>query len=226
VLPERLFRAHLDILRACRIPVLPLEALLEERPRRGVILTFDDAFADFGATAWPLLRERDYPAAVMVPTAHVGGQDRWNEREGPRRRRLLDWPALRRLRSEGAAVEAHGATHRDLLTLPLEHAEWELRTSRERLLAELGEPCRFLAYPYNRASPALAAAAQRAGYRGALGGDRADGSPFHRRRSDVSSAGVWRFAAEVFGGLDGMRWLKRRVRRVVGRGRRQPAGST
>src|SRR6266480_1595331 len=77
VLPQEIFRAHLNLLGLLRILVLPLDALREARPRRGAILTFDDAYADFATAAWPLLRARGYPAALMVPTAHVGGHDVW-----------------------------------------------------------------------------------------------------------------------------------------------------
>ncbi|MGF1578054.1 MAG: polysaccharide deacetylase family protein [Gemmataceae bacterium] len=37
-------------------------------PKRAVLLTFDDAYQDFGQHAWPILRERGVPATVFVPT--------------------------------------------------------------------------------------------------------------------------------------------------------------
>jgi len=93
-LPESVFRAHLDVLSAINMPVLPIEALLDKRPRRGVVLTFDDAYEDFATTAWPLLRSRGYPAAVMVPTGHVSGRDAWNTGLAPHLRPLLSWDTL------------------------------------------------------------------------------------------------------------------------------------
>ncbi len=39
-------------------------------PRRAVLLTFDDAYADFAEHAWPALRRRGLPAALFVPTAY------------------------------------------------------------------------------------------------------------------------------------------------------------
>jgi peptidoglycan/xylan/chitin deacetylase (PgdA/CDA1 family) len=38
-------------------------------PRRALLLTFDDAYRDFLAGAWPLLRARSLPATMFVPTA-------------------------------------------------------------------------------------------------------------------------------------------------------------
>jgi peptidoglycan/xylan/chitin deacetylase (PgdA/CDA1 family) len=208
-LPERIFRAHLDLLRLLKMPVLPIDALLEDPRRRGVILTFDDAYEDFATTAWPLLRSRGYPAAVMVPTAHVGGRDGWNEETAPRLRPLMGWETLRRLRAEGVAVESHSDTHPDLRAIPLDRAEDELRRSRERIEAELGEAPRFVAYPFNRTSPELARAVERAGYAGALSGHWTDDGLFSRRRYDAGSAGIICFAAELLGLRDTGRRLKR-----------------
>ncbi|MCC6174887.1 MAG: polysaccharide deacetylase family protein [Chloroflexi bacterium] len=223
VLPERTFRAHLDLLRVLRIPALPIEALLEAQPRRGVILTFDDAYEDFATTAWPHLRDRGYPAAVMVPTAHVGGRDEWNAGEAPALRPLLTWSALRQLHAEGVAIESHSATHPDLRALPIEQAERELRSSRVRIATELGHPPRFLAYPYNRASPELAQAVDRAGYQGAVCGHWTDDSPFNRRRYDAGCASLPRFALDVLGVADVARRAKRSGRKVVTRVRRDAA---
>lgn len=208
-LPETVFRAHLNMLDALHMPVLPLEALLEDRRRRGVILTFDDAYEDFATTAWPLLRSRGFPAAVMVPTAHVSGQDGWNAQTAPRLRPLMSWETLRRLRTEGVAVESHSHTHPDLRAISLERAEDELRMSRERITAELGEAPRFVAYPFNRTSPDVARAVERAGYAGALSGHWNDDGVFSRRRYDAGSASVIRFAGELLGLCDVARRMKR-----------------
>lgn len=39
-------------------------------PPRAVLLTFDDAYRDFGEVAWPVLRRHRLPATVFVPTAY------------------------------------------------------------------------------------------------------------------------------------------------------------
>lgn len=38
-------------------------------PRRAVLITFDDAYRDFGEIAWPILRRYGFPAVVFVSTA-------------------------------------------------------------------------------------------------------------------------------------------------------------
>jgi peptidoglycan/xylan/chitin deacetylase (PgdA/CDA1 family) len=38
-------------------------------PPRALLITFDDAYRDFAASAWPVLRERRVPVVLFVPTA-------------------------------------------------------------------------------------------------------------------------------------------------------------
>jgi len=45
-------------------------------PPRALLLTFDDAYADFGRHAWPALRRLGLPAVVFVPTGFAGRADR------------------------------------------------------------------------------------------------------------------------------------------------------
>ena len=39
-------------------------------PKRAVLITFDDAYADFAETAWPVLKQFGLPATLFVPTAY------------------------------------------------------------------------------------------------------------------------------------------------------------
>jgi peptidoglycan/xylan/chitin deacetylase (PgdA/CDA1 family) len=39
-------------------------------PSNAVLVTFDDAYADFGAIAWPILKHYRLPATLFVPTAY------------------------------------------------------------------------------------------------------------------------------------------------------------
>lgn len=73
--PPAAFAEQLDAL-ARRREFISLDDLLEARrgrlrlPRRALLVTFDDAYADFATTAWPMLRERSIPAALFVPTGY------------------------------------------------------------------------------------------------------------------------------------------------------------
>src|SRR5206468_1299547 len=43
---------------------------------RSILLTFDDAYRDFGEIAWPILKRYRLPATLFVPTAYPGRSDR------------------------------------------------------------------------------------------------------------------------------------------------------
>jgi peptidoglycan/xylan/chitin deacetylase (PgdA/CDA1 family) len=45
-------------------------------PRRALLLTVDDAYADFAEHAWPALRARGLPAVLFVPTAYPDRPER------------------------------------------------------------------------------------------------------------------------------------------------------
>ena len=53
-----------------------LDAVVRNRPLppRSVLLTFDDAYRDFAANAWPTLKRYGLPATLFVPTAYAGAQ--------------------------------------------------------------------------------------------------------------------------------------------------------
>ena len=39
-------------------------------PKRAVLITFDDAYADFADIAWPILKQLRLPATMFVPTSY------------------------------------------------------------------------------------------------------------------------------------------------------------
>jgi peptidoglycan/xylan/chitin deacetylase (PgdA/CDA1 family) len=61
-------------------PVSAAEAVAAVRgesilPDRAVLVTFDDAYRDFGEIAWPIMRRQGVPATVFVPTAYPDQPD-------------------------------------------------------------------------------------------------------------------------------------------------------
>jgi peptidoglycan/xylan/chitin deacetylase (PgdA/CDA1 family) len=140
-------------------------------------VTFDDGLRSVLERAYPVLEELGLPATVFVPTDLVGsseamswpGVERWLG--GPHERELvpLDWDELRRLRDAGWEIGSHTRTHARLVGLDDAALAEELQGSRERLAAELGEPCRTLAYPFGEADERVITAARAAGYEAACG---------------------------------------------------------
>lgn len=78
--PEVFARQMEHLARFYRVVSMPevLEALEKEAPlpKRAVLITFDDAYADFPDVAWPILRQFRLPATMFVPTAYPDHPDR------------------------------------------------------------------------------------------------------------------------------------------------------
>jgi len=104
------FAAQLRWLRERGIRTLTAAALVEalargEHPRRAVVLTFDDGYADAATTALPLLRAANAKATFYISSGFVGTP------------RHLSWKQVRELRDAGMEVACHGTYHLDLSTL-------------------------------------------------------------------------------------------------------------
>ncbi|MEQ1857438.1 MAG: polysaccharide deacetylase family protein [Longimicrobiales bacterium] len=166
--PDR-FREHLDLLGRGDVPVLPLARLLDPDCDRGVALTFDDGFENFATVAWPLLRERGWPATLYVATEWVGKQNAWDPTDDRiPRLPLLGWPALRVLADEGLEIGSHSLTHPRLTALADGALAEEVGRAREVITGEIGRVPESFAYPYGDYNARVAEAAERTGYGSAV----------------------------------------------------------
>ena len=153
----------------------PLSAdALFDGVRRGLHITFDDAFRDV-LDVVPVLEESGFRATIFVVTsmADVGSSFAVPELardavEHPERLATMNWVELSALAERGFEIGSHTVTHPHLTTLGDAELESELRDSRARLEDELGRPCRLLAYPYGEHDARVQAAAARVGYAGRL----------------------------------------------------------
>ena len=169
VRPE-VFRRQLDWLKANGYRTVTFRELERERaggPRpegEPVVITFDDGWAEHEHWLRTELEPRGMRGVLFVFTGAVGPT-----RNGGG---YISWEQLRELEAAGHEVQSHTVSHAVLAGLPPGPLERELADSRAAIEANLGHPCRVLAYPYGRFDPAAAAAAARAGYERAF---RADG---------------------------------------------------
>jgi peptidoglycan/xylan/chitin deacetylase (PgdA/CDA1 family) len=168
-------------------------------PRRAVLVTFDDCYADIVDVALPALRERGVPALAFAVTRLVGKTNEWDAHLGAPELRLADADGLRALADERIAIGSHARTHRMLNTLAHDELGEELRESREDI-EHLGLPRPdFLAYPHGEHSADVRTAARDAGYAGAFTvtpGLAVPGSdPYTIPRLEIRRADAgWRFA--------------------------------
>jgi peptidoglycan/xylan/chitin deacetylase (PgdA/CDA1 family) len=161
VSPER-FRSHvLWLHRSGYRTVRPCEWLAWAQgsgaiPRRAVMITFDDGYADLDRHAFPVLRERGFSAVVFTVTRRLGQTNAWDAGYGSAGLALLSAEQIRRWASDGIDFGAHTRTHVDLAdaAAPLRD---EVDGSADDLRGLLGAGAVPFAYPWGRTSPAAEA---------------------------------------------------------------------
>lgn len=195
VTPET-FEAHVDLIASTATATLTVSqfvtAMTLRRPVEPgtIVVTFDDAFADFGRHALEPLRDRSIAATLYVPTAHIGGTAEWLAPEGEQSRPLLGADDLRLL--DGAIeIGAHSHTHPQLDLLSLSQLTDEIRTSKAVLETELGHEVHSFAYPHGFHDARVRRAVIDAGFRSACAVKNAcsstDDDPFAIARLTVTA---------------------------------------
>jgi peptidoglycan/xylan/chitin deacetylase (PgdA/CDA1 family) len=147
------FAAQLDLIAALGCEALTVSAYarrLARRaplPRRAVVITFDDGFADFHDAAWPELRARGLVATVYVTTGFVGRTSRWLSAAGEGDRPMMGWDQVAAVAADGVECGAHGVRHVPLDTVRRRVARAEIESSRDALADVVGS-VRSFAYPH------------------------------------------------------------------------------
>ena len=154
--------------------------------RKSVHVTFDDAYASVTA-ALPVLEALRIPATIFACTRYArdGRPLAVPELERdvaayPDELATMDWDGLAAAVDRGVEVGSHTVSHPHLATLDDGDLAREVADSRTEIEDRLGQPCRFLAYPYGESDARIRAAARRAGYKGAVGLGRAPRTPVDR----------------------------------------------
>jgi biofilm PGA synthesis lipoprotein PgaB len=130
----------------------------EALPENAIVLTFDDNYQGFYDNAYPLLKARNWPAAMFVHTNYVGNKTS----DHPK----MTWETLQQLDKEGlVTIASHTMSHpEDMRTLTSDRQEQELVGSKQALEAKLGHTIPYLAYPDGRQDATTRDLARKAGY--------------------------------------------------------------
>ena len=183
-------------------PVLDLDDALERLswpvpPRRAVVLTFDDAWADNHTVALPALTEHSLPATLYAPSRLLGAPGH------------LTSAQLLEMDSAGITIGAHSRTHPDLRACSDAELDSEVRGCRDDLEGLLGKPVTSFAYPSGLEDDRVRAAVAAAGYTSAVttcrGWARRSGDHHRIPRNIVEEYGLTTFAATVRGGSNVLR---------------------
>jgi len=132
-------------------------------PKRPVVLTFDDGYADFARDVSPILRRYGFPATIFITTGWIS--DVGPHAAGTPLDQMLNWAQIQELAAAGIEIGAHSHSHPQLDQLADATLCRELGDSRALLEEGISAPVRALAYPYGYSSTRVRLAARAAGYR-------------------------------------------------------------
>jgi peptidoglycan/xylan/chitin deacetylase (PgdA/CDA1 family) len=207
-LDEAAFAAQMEMLAG---QVRSLDEVTGDAERGGVVVTFDDGYADFHEVVLPLLVEHRVPATLYLATGLV-------REEGADQPEALSWPQLREAVETGlVTVGSHTHGHADLSRAGAAQAEEEMRRSKELVEERLQRPCRHFAFPFAVGSPEARSTARHLFDTAALGwrtnrAGRID--PYRLGRTPVlRSDGRFFFRAKLDGMLDREALVYRAFRR-------------
>lgn len=133
-------------------------------PRRPVVITFDDGFADFYTEALPVLRRYGFPATLYVTTAFINGTSQWLQHEGEMDRPMLTWDQLSEISASGIECGGHSHSHAQLDTITQAEAYDEIVQSKRLLEHHLGQDVSSFAYPFGYYTASIRRQVQEAGY--------------------------------------------------------------
>jgi peptidoglycan/xylan/chitin deacetylase (PgdA/CDA1 family) len=150
--------------------------------------TFDDAFRS-AATVFPALERLGVTLEIFVCSkyARAGAPLSIPELAGddPSELATMSWDELREHAARGVQIGSHGVSHEHLTRLSDAELSRELEDSKVEIEAELGRPCRELAYPYGEHDERVRAAARAARYDCAYGLRGQKGNAYGLARVDL-----------------------------------------
>ncbi len=156
-------------------------------PKKPVIITFDDGYADNYLTALPIMEKYRMKGTVFIITGQVGQPE------------YMTWEQIRVMQAKKTEIGSHTHNHVVLTEIRQSQLQDELVRSKQILETNLGQPVEFLAYPYGQFNQHTVAAMKQAGYTGActglpgLGTTAGDAYQLKRVNIPRPKYGLWEF---------------------------------
>jgi len=129
-------------------------------PAKPFIITFDDGYVDNYEVAFPILKKHGFTATVFMVSSYINGEG------------FLSWTQLKELLANGWEIEGHTVNHPYLTQRDKATLLNELKSSKELMEKELGQPVSYFAYPYGDLNGDVVQAVKDTGYLMAFTTDR------------------------------------------------------
>lgn len=131
--------------------------LAEKRPlpRKPVLITFDDGYADLAQYALPTLSHYGSTAVVYIVTRLIGKTNEWDRRLGWGALRLMTAQQIREWAAKGFEFGSHTRDHPDLRSLSERELEDQVFGSAADLQRIVGTTPMSFAYPFGHFNRAV-----------------------------------------------------------------------
>lgn len=165
------FKAHLEWIKEHQFEVLSLPEIISNlqtqkrfNSSKVLAITFDDANRSVCETAWPILKEYNFPFTLFISTEGVEKSFQSQ----------CSWSQLKEIYQSGLMTVAnHSHTHLNMVSGELlERSDWSTRVKNEITTAQhliethIGEASHLFAYPYGEYNTALASIVSELGFVG------------------------------------------------------------
>lgn len=123
-------------------------------PGKCAVLTFDDGYANFYDSAWPVLLRHGFTATLFIVSDHMGKQNDWAPAPyGLGKCNILSWQQAAEVSAAGIEIGAHTRTHPHLRRLSAIEAQQEIVVSRVEIENQVGRAVKSFAYPFGETNP-------------------------------------------------------------------------
>lgn len=116
------------------------------KPKKPVIITFDDVFETQFEWAYPLLKQYQMKASFFIPFSYVGGHDDWNDGH----HKIMSIGQLKALDRDIVELGLHSFMHRPFDQMTPEEIELDFKECRKFIQKNNLDVNNILAYPYGK----------------------------------------------------------------------------
>ncbi|PWK44426.1 polysaccharide deacetylase family protein [Pleionea mediterranea] len=147
-----LFQQHLEYLKDNNFSVLPVEQAVKQLmngqslPDKAVSITFDDGYESIYTTAFPLLKQYNFPFSVFVSTQPINQQFA----------AMMNWSQINEMTKSGATILNHTVSHAHLLELNEQQLNKEITHAQDEIKQNVGRAPAVFAYPFGEYSRTIA----------------------------------------------------------------------
>lgn len=140
-------------------------------PKKPIVLTFDDGYADNEEIMLPLLSRYSMKAVVFVLGDRSIRENTWDVAHGEKPFPLMSHEQIKRLIENGIEIGAHSMTHKPLCSLSDEELYQQIVESKHSLEKEFGIEVVSFSYPWGEWDERVRSLVIQAGYKYAVATD-------------------------------------------------------